>query len=251
MPMQRPSESDGSQSGFTIVEVMIVLAIAGLVLAIVFIAVPALQRNARNTQRRADLGNLRAQFNTWTANNGGKLPGATSVTNGFNSIIKGTAWGHYNGNDPLPTPFISNRATSSGVCTAGTPAETPLPTDQTDCENGADEDITTTGDAGTWTPTISLAQSRQVGEYRVGYASNVSNTDLATMEYPGRQEIHIFGEMECVVDILAGGNDIDTRTGTPATYAASYADVKDSHARAVAYVYQMEGEDNARCEDNV
>ena len=71
------SEKLKNQSGFTIVEVMIVLAIAGLVLAIVFIAVPALQRNARNTQRRADLGNLRAQFDTWTSNNNGKLPGAT------------------------------------------------------------------------------------------------------------------------------------------------------------------------------
>ena len=36
--------------GFTIIEVLIVLAIAGLILLIVFLAVPALQRNSRNTQ---------------------------------------------------------------------------------------------------------------------------------------------------------------------------------------------------------
>ena len=41
------NKQDRKESGFTIVEVMIVLAIAGLILAIVFIAVPALQRNAR------------------------------------------------------------------------------------------------------------------------------------------------------------------------------------------------------------
>ncbi len=41
-------------AGFTIIEVMIVLAIAGLIMGIVFVAVPALQRNARTTQRNAD-----------------------------------------------------------------------------------------------------------------------------------------------------------------------------------------------------
>ncbi len=34
----------------------------------------ALQRNARNTQRRADISILRAQFSTFIANNNGKLP---------------------------------------------------------------------------------------------------------------------------------------------------------------------------------
>lgn len=41
-------------SGFTIIEVLIVLAIAGLIMLIVFLAVPALQRNSRNTQRTSD-----------------------------------------------------------------------------------------------------------------------------------------------------------------------------------------------------
>jgi prepilin-type N-terminal cleavage/methylation domain-containing protein len=42
------------ESGFTIVEVMIVLAIAGLIMLIVFLALPALQRNSRNTKRASD-----------------------------------------------------------------------------------------------------------------------------------------------------------------------------------------------------
>ena len=37
--------------GFTIIEVLIVLAIAGLIMLIVFLAVPALQRNSRNNAR--------------------------------------------------------------------------------------------------------------------------------------------------------------------------------------------------------
>lgn len=38
--------------GFTIIEVVLVLAIAGLIFLMVFIALPALQRGQRDTQRR-------------------------------------------------------------------------------------------------------------------------------------------------------------------------------------------------------
>jgi len=48
------SNSRKSLGGFTIIEVLIVLAIAGLIMLIVFLAVPALQRNSRNTGRRSE-----------------------------------------------------------------------------------------------------------------------------------------------------------------------------------------------------
>ncbi|GEM_PF-2596117 len=41
-------------SGFTIIEVMIVVVIAAVIMLVVFLAVPALQRAARNRQRVAD-----------------------------------------------------------------------------------------------------------------------------------------------------------------------------------------------------
>ena len=53
---------------------MIVLAIAGLILAIVFIAVPALQRNARDTQRRADISAISGAIATYSGNNSGAVP---------------------------------------------------------------------------------------------------------------------------------------------------------------------------------
>jgi prepilin-type N-terminal cleavage/methylation domain-containing protein len=60
--------------GFTIIEVLIVLAIAGLILLIVFLAVPALQRNSRNTQRKNDIASVLGAVNEWSNNQGGKLP---------------------------------------------------------------------------------------------------------------------------------------------------------------------------------
>ena len=63
-----------NSEGFTIIEVMIVLAIAGLILLIVFLAVPALQRNSRNTQRKNDVQAMLGGISTYTSNNNGSVP---------------------------------------------------------------------------------------------------------------------------------------------------------------------------------
>jgi len=64
------------ETGFTIIEVLIVLAIAGLIMLVVFLAVPALQRNSRNTQRKADISAILAGINEYLADNNGALPSA-------------------------------------------------------------------------------------------------------------------------------------------------------------------------------
>lgn len=56
------------EKGFTIIEVLIVLAIAGVIMAIVFLAVPALQRGQRNTQRRSDAAHMASLISEWQAN---------------------------------------------------------------------------------------------------------------------------------------------------------------------------------------
>ncbi len=61
--------------GFTIIEVMIVLAIAGLILLIVFLAVPALQRNSRNTQRKTDVGRIGSAATSIVSNSNGLMTG--------------------------------------------------------------------------------------------------------------------------------------------------------------------------------
>lgn len=44
--------SPSTVRGFTLIEVLIVLAVAGFILTIILVAVPALQRNSRNYQRK-------------------------------------------------------------------------------------------------------------------------------------------------------------------------------------------------------
>lgn len=62
------------EQGFTIIEVLIVLAIAGLIMLVVFLAIPALQRNSRNNQRQTDVANLLGAVGEYVSNNNGALP---------------------------------------------------------------------------------------------------------------------------------------------------------------------------------
>jgi prepilin-type N-terminal cleavage/methylation domain-containing protein len=63
-----------TQSGFTIIEVMIVLAIAGLILVVVLVAIPQLQRNQRNESRRSVASRIVTEINNYAGNNNGDLP---------------------------------------------------------------------------------------------------------------------------------------------------------------------------------
>ena len=62
-----------SCKGFTIIEVVLVLAIAGLIFLMVFVALPALQRSQRDTQRRNDMSRVATALTQYQANNN-KLP---------------------------------------------------------------------------------------------------------------------------------------------------------------------------------
>lgn len=63
-----------TKKGFTIIEVVLVLAIAGLIFLMVFLALPALQRSQRDTQRKNDVSRLQAAINDYKSANRGKLP---------------------------------------------------------------------------------------------------------------------------------------------------------------------------------
>jgi prepilin-type N-terminal cleavage/methylation domain-containing protein len=75
-----------SQKGFTIIEVLIVLAIAGLILLIVFLAVPALQRNSRNTQRRTDVTRLLGAVHEVSNNNNTTLPSVDTAVEALTNL---------------------------------------------------------------------------------------------------------------------------------------------------------------------
>jgi prepilin-type N-terminal cleavage/methylation domain-containing protein len=76
------SKIKNNQSGFTIVEIMIVMAIIGMMLLAMLLVVPSLRRNARNKQRRDDVGSVISAINEYSTNNSGNLPTAANQFSG-------------------------------------------------------------------------------------------------------------------------------------------------------------------------
>lgn len=67
---------------------MIVLAIAGLMLMIILLAIPALQRNSRNNQRRQDIQVILQAVSNYELNNSGNVPGTLSLKTFLDSYDK-------------------------------------------------------------------------------------------------------------------------------------------------------------------
>lgn len=90
------------KKGFTIIEVVLVLAIGGLIFLMVFIALPALQRSQRDTQRRQDVAIIASAVRQYMAHNHNNAPpdsGRDSSTSEEfdDDERKGESWG--SGND--------------------------------------------------------------------------------------------------------------------------------------------------------
>lgn len=80
-----------SQKGFTIIEVALVLAIGALIFLVVFLAVPALQRNQRNDARKRDVSNIVqavADFNANHSTSGMRAIEGVYKINGEGSVAK-------------------------------------------------------------------------------------------------------------------------------------------------------------------
>lgn len=82
------------KKGFTIIEVVLVLAIAGLIFLMVFIALPALQRGQRDSQRRQDVSKFMSQVTSYSTNNRGNVPALNTAalrTSFLNDYMKQSA----------------------------------------------------------------------------------------------------------------------------------------------------------------
>ena len=83
-----------NKEGFTIIEVVLVLAIAALIFLMVFIALPALQRNQRDTARKTVLGKITSALTSYQGNTRGSFPGINTSTGAatagtFQSVFAG------------------------------------------------------------------------------------------------------------------------------------------------------------------
>lgn len=112
------------QEGFTIIEVLIVLAIAGLIMMVVFLAVPNLQRNSRNTQRKSDVSAIVGGMSEYVNNNAGQLP--TTCTAGSctsQTWLQNAKLSQY---DPSSIAFSNVTTARTSAPTAATTADQVL-----------------------------------------------------------------------------------------------------------------------------
>lgn len=107
-----------NEKGFTIIEVVLVLAIAGLIFLMVFIALPALQRNQRDTARKSDVSIVAGAVTSYSSNNKGTFPTAAQIITYASNVSD-------NSKTAANAPNI-RIATSGGATTTITPVDTEL-----------------------------------------------------------------------------------------------------------------------------
>ncbi len=120
-----------NKKGFTLIEVVLVLAIGGLIFLLAFLAFSQASKNRRDTARRADAGRFVSETQNYMGDNGSGNVAPTQAI--FNSTIQTTYLGSpkapdgnsYNfttalaaTNDVLYTPGAAT--TPPAGCTAGT-----------------------------------------------------------------------------------------------------------------------------------
>lgn len=69
------------QKGFTLIEIIIVLAIAALIILVVLQAVAGAQKSQRDNTRKQEGSRIVSYLTQWASNNGGKYPAATDTIN--------------------------------------------------------------------------------------------------------------------------------------------------------------------------
>lgn len=108
-----------NKHGFTIIEVVLVLAIAGLIFLMVFVALPALQRSQRDTQRRNDMSRMATALTNWQTNHQNNLPAAGDANDFLTQYLKqNSAVAQSEFKDPDNTNYtllIENWSTASGA----------------------------------------------------------------------------------------------------------------------------------------
>jgi prepilin-type N-terminal cleavage/methylation domain-containing protein len=90
------------EKGFTLIEIVLVLAIAGMLLVIVFLAVSGAQKSRRDSQRKNDNARLLAQVEECASNHNGDYTALPAPTcNTASNYNAGGAYVPSNFKDPL------------------------------------------------------------------------------------------------------------------------------------------------------
>ncbi len=139
----------GKEDGFTIIEVVLVLAIAGLIFLVVFLALPQLQRSRRDSQRRSDAGRVLAALESYASNHNGDYPAeaATDLDTSFGDYGQSNSfWAQYveTGSSEMQDPSEGDYSITFGGSGGSDPGELDYTLGE-DCDgNSASRNIAVT-----------------------------------------------------------------------------------------------------------
>ena len=118
----KESTNPQTNPAFTIIEVVLVLAIAGLIFLMVFIALPALQRSQRDTARKNDVALVSSAIKSWRSNNRGVALKSETALDITDHDDDGTKWGSAPNSTqlgPYLQDVLSDNTTTVGIYDAG------------------------------------------------------------------------------------------------------------------------------------
>lgn len=104
--------------GFTIIEVVLVLAIAGLIFLMVFIALPALQSGQRDSARKNDASIVASSVTSYTNNNRGKFPTESDLKTELGGNVAGDTFSKLSANTTsikVNTSGVTNDTAVNGL----------------------------------------------------------------------------------------------------------------------------------------
>ena len=234
-----------NQSGISLMELLITTAIVGIVTALTIALVPGLFAQSRNNARIADVRLLRDKMDIFLIN-AKKVPDLADFQSG---VVNKVRWEHYHGHSDNPTA-VDLATGASGNAAAVAPKDKAL-------------------------KAVSSGATATVGKHLIGYARHEvlgpdsADGDVSKITLPGQNVIHVWVGYVCdPKGFLTKGNNVvaSSYLASPTTtdvgsqrYGAGSGTWHDGtgtvehHAdisrRAIAYVYQLEGESKAYCED--
>lgn len=113
--------------GFTIVEVALVLAVAGMIMLAIFIALPAVQRTERDAERQEDLAEIIRGIKSYQSNNRGALPSGVNGWKDFYNkylpkLVEPNGQGYFERFDN--TSLIECKSATGAACAEASGGET-------------------------------------------------------------------------------------------------------------------------------
>jgi len=113
-------KTPAKKSGFTLIEIVIVLAIAALIVVIVFAAVAGAQRSRRDTDRKSAANQALASVQQYYSANNNTGPSANALTSYINTLKEPSTNGAYTVTVVTATPSTIAQGTiyiGQGGCT--------------------------------------------------------------------------------------------------------------------------------------